>query len=175
MTTHHVLSTLTLATAALVLTAPTPTYASETPPATTTEREFGIVMECTGGADGLQAYASLYENQRYGNYVQVVLGDPNAGNGVDKKVKRAFLANGEVRAAVTVDGTKAKIRGTAAKVGKKKHVHDELDDAGYHVTSDGTHRRLRNDLVLSYDGTVVPLTCGTAFAYDLTVTKTPIV
>jgi hypothetical protein len=175
MTMQHALRTLTLATAALVLTAPTPTYAAETPNGTTTERERGIVMECTGEADGLEVYTSIYENHRYGNYVQVVLGDPDAGNGVNKKAERAFLRDGAVRATVTIDGTRAKVRGTASKVGKKKHVHDELDDAGYHVTSDGTHRRLRNDLVLSYGGTLVPLTCDTAFAYDLTVTKTPIV
>ena len=48
------------------------------------------------------------------------------------------------------------------------------DDAGYLITVDGTHRRLANDLVLRYDGAVVPLTCDEAFAYDLQVTKEPI-
>lgn len=177
MTTHHRILTLAALATSTVILGSGPASASMTEErsgGTTTEREHGIVMECTGEADGLQAYASLYENQRYGNYVQVVLGDPDDGNGANKKVKRAILDDGKVRATITVDGAKAKVRGTASKVGKKKHVHEELDDAGYHVTSDGTHRRLRNDLVLTYDGTVVPLTCGTAFAYDLTVTKTPI-
>ena len=142
--------------------------------ATTTHRERGIVMECTGEADGLQAYASLYENDRFGNYVQVVLGDPDAGNGVNKLVKRKLLEDGVVRATVTIDGAKAKIRGTASRVGKKKHVHEELDDAGYHVVSDGTHRRLRNDLAFEYDGMATRLSCDPAFAYNLRVTKTPI-
>ena len=118
----------------------------------TTERERGIVLDCHGEADGLQAYASIYENQRYGNHLQVVLGDPDDGNGRSKEPKRPFLVDGKVRATITVDGAKAKIRGTAAKVGKKKAVHEVHDDAGYLITVDGTHRRLANDLVLRYDG-----------------------
>ena len=142
---------------------------------TTTEREYGILMECSGEADGLQAYASIYENQRYGNHLQVVLGDPDAGNGRSKQATRQFLEDGTVRATITVDGAKARIRGTADRVGKKKPVHEVHDDAGYLITIDGTHRRLATDLVLRYDGAIVPLTCERAFAYDLQVTKEPIV
>ena len=50
----------------------------------------------------------------------------------------------------------------------------ELDDAGYHVVSDGWHRRLKNDLSLTYAKTSIDLTCDTAFRYKLEVTKTPI-
>jgi len=139
---------------------------------TTTHRERGIVLECTGEAGGLEAYASLYENDKYGNVLQVVLGE---GNGRSKNVKRPFLEDGKVRGTITIDGAKAKIRGTAETVGKKKKVHEVHDDAGYLITIDGTHRRLANDLVLTYDGTSVPLTCDSAFRYDLMVTKEQVV
>ena len=141
----------------------------------TTERERGIVLECRGEADGLNAYASLYENDKYGNVLQVVLGGPDAGNGRSKEPKRPFLEDGKVRGTITIDGAKAKIRGTAEKVGPKMKVHEVHDDAGYLITIDGTHKRLATDLVLSYDGTRVPLTCDPAFRYDLMVTKQPIV
>jgi hypothetical protein len=141
----------------------------------TTERERGIVLECRGEADGLAAYASLYENDKYGNVLQVVLGDPDAGNGRSKDVKRPFLEDGKVRGTITVDGAKARIRGTAEVVGKKKKVHEVHDDAGYLITVDGTHKRIAADLVLSYDGVRVPLTCDPAFRYDLMVTKEQIV
>ena len=61
------------------------------------------------------------------------------------------------------------------KIGKRTHVHEELDDAGNHVVSDGWHRRLENDLMLRYAGKTVGLTCGPAFSYRLEVTKTPTV
>ena len=63
----------------------------------------------------------------------------------------------------------------AHRVGKRKHVHEEYDDAGNHIVADGYHRRLANDLVLKYDGSTVPLTCAPAFRYDLQVTTTPTV
>jgi hypothetical protein len=141
---------------------------------TTTERERGIVLECQGEADGLEAYASLYENDRYGNVLQVVLGGPDSGNGRSKTPERRFLEDGKVRGTITIDGSKARIRGTAVKVGKKKRVHEVHDDAGYLITVDGTHKRLATDLVLRYDGVRVPLTCDLAFRYDLMVTKQPI-
>lgn len=166
----QILTAATFVTAALALGQPG-AYADG---AAETHRERGFVMECRGESDGLQAYASLYENDKFGNYVQVVLGEPDDGNGKSKQVRKPILKDGAVRATITIDGAKAKVRGTAAKVGRKTHVHEELDDAGYHVTSDGTHRRLENDLVLTYQGVTVPLTCDPAFAYALTVTKTPI-
>ena len=176
MNAHRTLTAAFLtATALTVGSAPASAmHADDFGPATT-ERERGIVMECVGEADGLEAYASLYENDRYGNVLQVVLGDPDDGNGRSKEVRRPFLEDGEVRATITVDGAKAKIRGTAERVGTKKKVHEVHDDAGYLITVDGTHRRLATDLVLRYDGVRVPLTCEPAFRYDLMVTKEPIV
>lgn len=170
----QILAAATFATAALML-GQTPASALVADGATKTHREHGIVLECRGGLDGTAVYVSLYENSRYGNWFQVVLGDPDAGNGKSKDVQREILEDGKVRASLTIDGAKATVRGTASKVGKKKPVHEEIDDAGYHVVSDGTHRRLSNDLAFEYDGMATRLQCDPAFAYDLKVTKTPIV
>ena len=74
---------------------------------------------------------------------------------------------------MTIKGKQATIIGTASRIGKRTHVHEELDDAGNHVVSDGWHRRLENDLVLTYAGKTVELTCDPAFFYRLEVTKTP--
>lgn len=140
---------------------------------TTTETERGIVLECTGAAHGLSAYVNLYENDRYGNYVQVVL-DDDPQKAASREPERDFFADGEIHTRIRVDGLRARIDGTAHRVKKRTVVHDEFDDAGMHVVVDGFHRRLVNDLVLRYDGTRVPLTCAPAFAYNLTVSKTPI-
>ena len=163
--------TAALLAATALMAWPTPASAMQAndfgPPST--ERERGIVLECTGEADGLAVYASLYENDKYVNVLQVVLGED--GNGKSKQVERNFLEDGKVRARITIDGARAKIRGTAELVGKKTPVHEEHDDAGYLITVDGTHRRLATDLVLTYDGATVPLTCDPGFRYDLMVTK----
>jgi hypothetical protein len=171
----QILTAATFATAALMLGQTPASAMNVADGATTTHREYGIVLECRGELDGTAVYASLYENNKYGNWLQVVLGDPDAGNGKSKTVKREILDDGRVRASITIDGARAVVRGTASKVGKKKPVHEELDDAGYYIVNDGTHRRLRNDLAFVYDGKGTRLTCDPAFAYDLTVTKTPIV
>src|ERR1700754_634585 len=43
-----------------------------------TERQHGIVLECTGDADGLAAYVYLYENDKHVTYFQgIVDDDPN--------------------------------------------------------------------------------------------------
>ena len=143
------------------------------PDAGDTERQRGVVLECTGTADGLSAYVNLYENDAYTNYVQVVLND-------DPRLARSrepadILSDGEVRAGVRIKGHKARVTGTAHRIGKRKPVHEEIEDAGNLVVSDGFHRRLRNDLALTYRGAKVPLSCAPAFYYDLEVTTTPVV
>ena len=176
MNTHRTLTAAFLAAAALTIgSAPATAMQADEPGASTTHRERGIVLECRGDLDGTAVYTSLYENDVYGNWFQVVLGDPDAGNGRSRTVKRAILEDGKVRASIKLDGAKAVVRGTASKVGKKKPVHEELDDAGYFIVNHGTHRRLRNDLAFEYDGKATRLTCDPAFAYNLKVTRTPIV
>ena len=112
------LTAATFVTAALML-GQTPASAMFADGATKTHRERGIVLECRGELDGTAVYASLYENDKYGNWFQVVLGDPDAGNGKSKNVKREILEDGRVRASITIDGAKAVVRGTASRVGKR--------------------------------------------------------
>lgn len=133
-------------------------------------REKGIVLECTGRADGLSAYVNLYENDVYSNYLQVRLNDDPA---LSKSREPADILRGtDVRTSLLIKGLRARVTGTATKVGPKKPVHQEVDDAGQHVVMDGFHRRLAHELTLTYDGTTVPLRCAPAFAYVLNVTKT---
>jgi hypothetical protein len=141
-----------------------------TEPASTTER--GVVMECTGSRHGLDAYVSLYENDVHGNTAQVILDDDPAK--ASSRQPRDVLAAGEVRTSVMTAGRRARIRGTAHRVGRRLPVHEVTDDAGQHIVVDGFHRRLATDLVLRYAGTRVPLTCASAFFYRLDVTRTDI-
>ena len=150
----------------------TATSAQAAAPEWKTER--GHVIECSGDAHGVQVWTSVYENQRYGNTVQVVIGDPDAGHGNSKNSDEKFLVDGAVLASVRVDGKKAVIKGTAERHGARSKVYDEYDDAGFHIKTRGFHRQLATDLVATYAGKTVPLTCDPAFYYDLEVKKIPI-
>jgi hypothetical protein len=137
--------------------------------------ERGIVLECAGDAHGLQVWTSVYENQRYGNVVQVVIGDPDDGNGNSKATEEKFVVDGVVKATVKVDGKRALVEGVVRRHGARTEVHEEYEDAGFLIKTRGYHRQLLTDLGARYAGTSVPLACDTAFVYDLEVKKIPIV
>ena len=137
--------------------------------------ERGIVLECSGDAHGLQVWTSVYENQRYGNTVQVVLGDPDDGNGNSKNTDEKFVVDGVVKATVKVDGKRALIEGVVQRHGARTPVYEEYEDAGFLIKTRGYHRQLLTDMGARYAGTSVPLACDTAFVYDLEVKKIPIV
>jgi subtilisin family serine protease len=141
-------------------------------PGATTEHQRGIVLECTGTIGTRSFWTSVYENDRYGNTVQVTVLDEGIGG--SHQTTRPFLDRGRVHAGAKVDGKLALVTGKAHRVGKRTAVHEVNDDAGFHIVTDGVHRRLRTRLTLAYGGRTTPLVCGTAFAYALTVTKTPI-
>ena len=136
--------------------------------------ERGIVLECTGQAHGLDVWTSVYENHRYGNTVQVNIGDTDEGHGASRSTEDKFLVDGVVKAWVKVDGKKAVVKGTATRHGARSKVYEEYEDAGYLIKTRGFHRQLRADLVATYAGKTIPLTCDPHFYYDLEVKKIPI-
>ena len=165
---HGLAATGLLATMTTVVAVGAPAHAAEW------KSERGIVVECQGRKAGLQVRATVYENHRYGNTVQVVLGDPRDDIDGARNTDQKFLVDGVLRATVQVDGKRAVIKGTAKRYGARIPVSESFDDGGYLVQTRGFQRRLRTDLVAKYDGKVVPLTCDTAFAYNLETKKTPI-
>ena len=144
------------------------TFTSSPATAATTTVEKGVVIECTGLLDGQDVYVSLYENNRYTNVVQVNVGEDGASREV-----RDIVRAGRVRAAVAVDGDTARVTGTVKVTGQPTRVHEEIDDAGQHIVSDGTHRAISTRLRVAFRGERTRLTCDNAFRYRLRVTKTP--
>ena len=143
-------------------------------PAPAWKSERGIVIECAGDAHGVQVWTSVYENQRYGNTVQVVIGDPDDGNGNSRNTDAKFLVDGVVKATVKVDGKRALIEGAAERHGPRTKVYEEYEDAGFLIKTRGFHRQLVTDMGARYGGKSIPLACDTAFYYDLEVKKIPI-
>jgi hypothetical protein len=137
--------------------------------------ERGNVFECVGDtADGFHVWTSVYENSRYGNTVQVVIGDPDDGLGSSRQSDERFLVDGHVKASVRVDGRRVKISGDADRYGPRTRVYDEYDDAGFLVKTRGWHRQWHTDFTLTYAGRTVSLICDPAFHYDLEVKKIPV-
>jgi hypothetical protein len=136
----------------------------------TTTNEKGIVLECSGTWRGESVYASLYENNLYGNVIQIVVGD-GEGAGGSRETTKPFVEGRQVRGALRLDGSRARVEGTARAVGRRTTVHEEHDDAGQHITIDGTHRRVVSDLAFTWKGKTVPLDCADSFVYNLQVTK----
>jgi hypothetical protein len=161
-----------LGAAVAVLTAGLAVAAPAHAAGSTTEHQRGIVLECTGSSRAHSAYVDLYENDKHGNVVQVILdGDPKLA--ASREPADIWNA-GQVRTRVTIQGKAARIVGTATKVGPRRHVHAVNDDAGNHIVTDGFHRRLADDLILRYDGHRIALSCSPAFFYSLDVTTTPV-
>jgi len=170
----NITTSLGLAAAGILATALAGAPAAQAAsPEWTTER--GIVLECQGEAHGLRVWTSVYENQRYGNVVQVVIGDPDDGHGSSKDTEEKFLVDGVVKASVKVDGKRALVEGAAERHGARSKVYEQFDDAGFLIKTRGFHRQLVTDMGFRYAGKSVPLACDTAFVYDLEVKKIPIV
>jgi hypothetical protein len=138
------------------------------------KRERGNVLECTGHKNGLEVRTTVYENSRYGNTVQVGIGDPESDNAGMRTTDTKFLVDGALRATVQVGGKRAVIKGTVERFGPRILVNESFDDGPYLVKNRGFQRKLRTVLVAKYDGAVVPLTCDPAFYYDLEVKRIPI-
>ena len=146
--------------------------AGQTPPAQnrpTVEQERGIVLEGSGDAGGHTVSATVYENDRYGNSVQVVLGDPDDDRIGYAEQAQPFLVDGHLTATVEIDGRAAVLSGTVVPSGRPERLVDPGQDAGEQRVVRGTHTALVTDVVLTYDGTTVPLQFSPAFAYDLEV------
>jgi hypothetical protein len=172
-TTSRGLAAASLFASALLGVAATGTSAEAASP--TWEKERGIVLECVGQAHGVRIYASVYENDRYGNTVQVVVGDPDDGLGNSKQTDEKFVVDGVVKASVKVDGKRALVEGVVDRHGPRTKVYDEYTDAGFLIKTRGYHRQLLTDMGARYAGKSVPLACDTAFVYDLEVKKIPVV
>lgn len=137
----------------------------------TVETQKGIVLEGSGEADGLAAMVTVYENDRYGNTLQVVLGDPDEDLIGNASGTDAFVADGALSATVQIAGHDAVLTGTVAESGRPEFIRESLQDAGEQIVSKGTHTQLLVDATLTYQGHEVPLTFAPAFAYDLEVRR----
>lgn len=141
-------------------------------PSTTTVTERGIVLEGKGTWRGQPVTVHVYENQRFGNSLQIVVGDPDgrheiaAGEG-----RHAYVIDGVLNVGLDVDGDLAVVKGTVKENGPAAPATETAPD-GELLSSRGTHTPLLVEATFEYRGQTVNLEFPKAFEYDLESTRT---
>lgn len=142
------------------------------PGETTRWTERGQVVACAGRGADRDVRALVYENDRHGNVVEVVLRDEVG----DSRRTRTDLADdrGRVRATIRVDGAVAVVTGTVAATGERRWVEETVDEDGYVHHAEGWQRPLTaRGMRLRHGDRTVVLSCAEAFAYTLKVERRP--
>lgn len=167
---------LVVATSALVGLGGAASAHTPDPSATGTSHERGALLECTGTAGSVPVRANLYQNETFGNFLEVLLNDGTADEaGRSVQADKPFLTGKKVRATTKVAGKRVTITGTAKKTHTVKRIHDVYDDAGLRIVSTGTHRMLAPKLTVTVGDQSGTLSCDNAFLYRLKVVKTSLV
>lgn len=141
--------------------------------------EKGYALSCTGQSAGLAVAVDLYQNSAFGSHAGLSVETPDGeyGGGYGPEETTLF-SNGTITADIPLrklDETAesvgdAVISGTYAAAGPPKPVHEVIEDpAGHYVITKGTNTQLRTAATVDVLGVKVPLSCSTAFAFDLTV------
>lgn len=145
-------------------------------PQVTIER--GNALSCSGEAGGVAVSAELYENSAHGSHasirVETAEGVWFGGYGPEHT---GIFRQGRVAASVALTpreggeaaAVDAAVTGTYARAGKPTRVHEVVEDAGKVIVTDGLNTRLTVHATATAFGQRVPLTCDTAFAFDLVV------
>lgn len=160
------------------------------PSSTTVQR--GHALACEGTADGVSVTVDLYENSLHGAHAGIFVETAEGAyrGGFGPQDTRMFRY-GRVSARIALEpaededavaqapiaagavGAVADVGGTYARTGRPQRVHEEIEDAGQIIVTDGLNQQLRTDVSVSVLGRDVPLSCGSAFAFDLLVRTYP--
>lgn len=141
--------------------------------------EKGYALSCTGHSGGVTVAVDLYQNSAFGSHASLSVETPEGeyGGGYGPEDTTLF-SHGTIAAEIPVralDDTAeplgdAVISGTYAASGQPKRVHEVIEDPAHHyVITKGTNTPLRTVAAVDVLGEKVPLSCSTAFAFDLTV------
>ncbi|MFE9643405.1 hypothetical protein ACFYO0_04485 [Streptomyces sp. NPDC006365] len=141
--------------------------------------EKGYALSCAGQSAGISVAVDLYQNSAFGSHTGVSIETPEGeyGGGYGPEDTTLF-SDGTIAADIPVrklDDTAepagdAVISGAYSAAGPPKPVHEVIEDpAGHYVISKGTNTPLRTTATVNVLGRTVPLSCSTAFAFDLTV------
>jgi hypothetical protein len=148
-------------------------------PTRTVER--GHAVNCSGRSGDVFVAVDLYQNSAYGTHTGVVVETPDGeyGGGYGPEDTTLF-SGGAIAADIPLrrlDDTRepagdAVVTGTYTAAGQPTRVHEVIEDpAGHYTVTRGTNTPLDASVTVEVLGQAVPLSCSTAFAFDLTVVR----
>ncbi len=141
--------------------------ADEDRPKTVSVRERGLVLEGTGTWRGQPVQVFVYENQKYGNSLQIVIGDPDGKHAIGSGEGRdAYVIDGVLNVGLDVDGDLAVVKGSVTESGDPKPVEESAPD-GELVTASGTHTPLLVEATFEYRGETIDLNFAKGYEFDL--------
>ncbi|MFP8902686.1 hypothetical protein [Streptomyces atacamensis] len=156
-----------------------PSAEGGTKPTRTVEK--GYAVNCSGRSGDVFVAVDLYQNSAYGTHTGVVVETPEGEYGGGYGPGDATLfSGGAITAGIPLrklDGTgepagDATVTGTYTAAGEPTRVHEVVEDpAGHYVITRGTNTPLDASATVEVLGREVPLSCSTAFAFDLTVLR----
>lgn len=133
----------------------------------TTVRERGIVLEGTGIWRGQPVKVFVYENQKYGNALQIVVGDPDGKHAIGAGEGRGpYVVDGVLNVGLDVDGDLAVVKGSVTESSDPRQAAESAPD-GELVTAEGTHTPLLVEATFTYRGKTVDLKFTRALGYAL--------
>lgn len=138
---------------------------------TTTVRERGIVLEGVGVWRGQPVRVFVYENQKYGNSLQIVVGDPDGKHAIGAGEGRdAYVIDGVLNVGLDVDGDLAVVKGSVSESSNPHRVTESAPD-GKLISTRGTHTPLMVKATFRYRGATAELKFTTAYDYALKSTR----
>lgn len=140
-------------------------------PKLTTVTERGVVLEGSGTWRGNAVKVFVYENRKYGNSLEILIGDPDGKHTMGTGQGRdAYVIDGVLHVGLDIDGDLAVVKGTVTESGEPVPVTETAPD-GELISATGTHTPLLVDATFEYRGEIIVLSFAKAFKYDLKSTR----
>lgn len=157
---------------------------TEAPDAEVTH-ERGVALAGTGDLNGRQVFAEAYANSLYGGQATIMVEPPGGPQlGGSAEFDAADLLDGDLaldvalsrytRGGPVATRSSAQLSGTWQLSGPAVEIDETYADAGYLIQVTGTNTPVTADVTVTVDGQPVVLQMHDAFAFNLTVTKTPL-
>ena len=135
-------------------------------------RERGIVLEGRGVWRGQTVKVFVYENQRYGNSLQIVVGDPDGRHAIGAGQGRdAYVIDGVLNVGLDVDGDLAVVKGSVTESSDPQLVTESAPDGELKLAR-GTNTPLMVKAIFRYRGATADLKFTKAYEYALESTRT---
>lgn len=151
------------------------TVALATPAAqaeTTTSRERGTVVTCTGQWRDQPVVLTVHEHHPDIRELVLTVGDGEGQQQLVRTPGHRLVRDRGLHERGWLAGHRVDLSAVVVRDGRPVAVHEEHPDGDHRVVVDGTHQPLAATTTFTWRHHAATLECPGAFRYDLTVTRT---